>query len=158
MKPRTIVDNTNENALTVLLRSMWSQTQPLFNREYVRNTLLICFIQFSIFFTSNGMYMWFPHILNSVAEFMSENPGNRTYICEVVYSKQQDILRLEFARGNETNNAVQECHETLEISTYQHSLVLELLYSVGFALIGTIINRISKRIILCKHKKIVFCS
>lgn len=126
---------------------MWSQTQPLFNREYIRNTSIICIIQFLIFVTSNGMYMWFPSILNSVAEFMTENPGNKTFICDVVYAKQ----RLEMAHNEASLDlSTQECNEKLEIGTYKHSLVLEVLYAVGFALIGAIINRIGKRIILCK--------
>ncbi|KAI8120345.1 Synaptic vesicle glycoprotein 2A [Lucilia cuprina] len=147
-KPRVVVNNDNRNAASILLRSMWTQTQPLFNREYIRNTLLICFIQFSIFVTSNGMYMWFPYILNSVAEFMSENPGNTTYICDVVYAKQKVMMQLELAQNDASIDFTQECNEKLEISTYKHSLVLEVLYAVGFAFIGAIINRIGKRIIL----------
>ncbi|KAM7350063.1 synaptic vesicle glycoprotein 2A-like [Cochliomyia hominivorax] len=148
MKPRVITNNENHNAATVLLRSMWSQTQPLFNREYIRNTAIICIIQFSIFVTSNGMYMWFPSILNSVAEFMSENPENKIYICDVVYAKQKATLNLELAQNLTSVNVNEECNEKLEISTYKHSLVLEILYAVGFALIGAIINRIGKQIIL----------
>ncbi|XP_012158342.1 synaptic vesicle glycoprotein 2B isoform X2 [Ceratitis capitata] len=140
------------NPAVALLRSMWDQTQPLFNREYMRTTILICSIQFWIFVTSNGMYMWFPHILNSVAEFMNENPGNRTYMCQIVYSKQQSIFDAENAHGAAVSDGVTEtatqCIEKLEISTYQHSLVLEVLYAVGFALIGGIINKVGKQVIL----------
>lgn len=140
------------NPTVALLRSMWDQTQPLFNREYMRTTVLICSIQFWIFVTSNGMYMWFPHILNSVAEFLNENPGNRTYMCQVVYSKQESIFNSESAHGAAASDGVTltapQCNEKLEISTYQHSLVLEVLYAVGFALIGGIINRVGKCTIL----------
>lgn len=98
--------------------------------------------------------MWFPHILNSVAEFMNENPGNRTYMCQIVYSKQQSIFDAENAHGAAVSDGVTEtatqCIEKLEISTYQHSLVLEVLYAVGFALIGGIINKVGKQVILCK--------
>lgn len=151
MKPRVIVNNENRNAVLVLLKSMWSQTQPLFNREYIRNTLLICTIQFCIFVTSNGMYMWFPYILNSVAEFMTENPGNRTFICDVVYAKQHVMMNLEMAQNDGSLDLPQECSEKLQISTYKHTLALEVLYVVGFAFIGAVINSISKRIILCKY-------
>ncbi|XP_013107184.2 synaptic vesicle glycoprotein 2A [Stomoxys calcitrans] len=142
-RPRTHETNANSNALVVLLRSMWTQTQPLFNREYARTTILICTIQFFIFCTSNGMYMWFPSILNSVAEFMSEYPNNSTFICDVVYAKQKATLAIELDESIE-----QVCTEKLEISTYQHSLILEVLYAVGFALIGGIINSVGKRLIL----------
>ncbi|XP_049310054.1 synaptic vesicle glycoprotein 2B [Bactrocera dorsalis] len=140
------------NPAVALLRSMWDQTQPLFNREYMRTTVLICSIQFWIFVTSNGMYMWFPHILNTVAEFLNDNPGNRTYMCQVVYSKQESIFKSESAHAAAISDGVtltaSQCNEKLEISTYQHSLVLEVLYAVGFALIGGIINKVGKCTIL----------
>lgn len=146
------------NPVVALLRSMWDQTQPLFNREYMRTTILICSIQFWIFVTSNGMYMWFPHILNSVAEFLNDNPGNRTYMCQVVYSKQESIFKSESAHAAAVSDGVtlaaSQCNEKLEISTYEHSLVLEVLYAVGFALIGGIINKVGKCIILCKFYSI----
>ncbi|XP_005183229.1 synaptic vesicle glycoprotein 2B [Musca domestica] len=147
-KPQTPADlSGRSNPILNVLKSMWTQTQPLFNRQYARTTILICTIQFFIFCTSNGMYMWFPSILNSVAEFMNENPNNRTYICEVVYAKQKATMELEMALKQDAN-LVGECNEKLEISTYQHSLTLEVLYAVGFALIGGIINKVGKRLIL----------
>lgn len=145
-------DGGHSNPIAALFKAMWSQTQPLFNRDHIRNTILICFIQFWIFVTSNGMYMWFPYILNSVAEFMSEHPNNRTYICDVVYAKQEVMFKLEMARNEHGSSSgiEQECNEKLEISTYQHSLILEVMYAVGFALIGGIINKVGKSLILCK--------
>ncbi|XP_061390195.1 synaptic vesicle glycoprotein 2A-like [Musca vetustissima] len=147
-KPHTPADlSGRRNPVLNILKSMWVQTQPLFNREYARTTILICTIQFLIFCTSNGMYMWFPSILNSVAEYMNENPNNRTYICQVVYAKQKETFELEMALKQD-ESLVAECNEKLEISTFQHSLILEVLYAVGFAAIGSIINRIGKRLIL----------
>lgn len=142
-------DERDKNPITALLISMWSQTQPLFNREYVMTTVLICTIQFWTFVTSNGMYMWFPDILNSVAEFMNANPDSSAYICNVVYEKHESILQFELAR-NVSDTMMERCNEKLDISTYQKSLILEFLYAVGFACIGGIINKISKRTILCK--------
>ncbi|KAL9884923.1 synaptic vesicle glycoprotein 2B-like [Glossina fuscipes fuscipes] len=144
---RHSTDERDKNPITALLKSMWSQTQPLFNREYVMTTVLICTIQFWIFVTSNGMYMWFPDILNSVAEFMNANPSSSAYICNVVYEKHESILKFELER-NVSDTMMERCNEKLDISTYQKSLILEFLYAVGFACIGGIINKISKRSIL----------
>lgn len=36
------------------LKLMWRQTVPLFNKENLKNTLLLCLVQFLIFLTSNG--------------------------------------------------------------------------------------------------------
>ena len=164
MNPKVKNQRQNKsNALLELMRTMWNQTQPLFNREHMRTTILICTIQFWIFVTSNGMYMWFPHILNSVAEFQKDDPNGRVYICEVVYQKQESIFKLEAAMAESNSNGLaaaitEECNEKLEISTYENSLVLEVLYAVGFALIGVIINRVGKQIILCKYKCLLICN
>lgn len=34
-------------------------------KEHIRKTSLAAVIQFIIFFTAHGVYMWFPHILNN---------------------------------------------------------------------------------------------
>lgn len=132
------------NPVITMLRSMWSQTQPLFNKEYVTRTCLICTIQFWIFVTSNGMYMWFPYILNSVAEYTHSSSQNSTYLCDVIYQKQQEDFNSPESLSTEI------CNETLDISTYAKAFVLELCYGVGFAFFCVIINKVSKKVILCK--------
>lgn len=37
-----------------MLSSVWNQTAPLFKPPYLFSTVLICTIQFGIFYTSNG--------------------------------------------------------------------------------------------------------
>lgn len=68
-----------------LLKSMWAQTAPLFSRTYLKTTCLACLMQFGIFMTSNGMYMWFPDILNRMATNVHENPGEKISLCKIVY-------------------------------------------------------------------------
>lgn len=115
---------------------MWAQTAPIFMTPHLRNTVIACTLQFGIFATSNGMYMWFPDILNRVAEYSAANPDNRTTICEVIMSKRNSV------------NSTTECNENLDISTYEKTFILELLYAVGFALIGLVINAVGKLPIL----------
>lgn len=50
---------------------------------------------------------------------------------------------------------MQRCITELELSTFQHSIVLEIIYAVGFAVIGAIINAIGKLAILVII--LVFC-
>lgn len=139
MSPKTVIDKSNPVAS--LLRAMWNQTIPLFGREYIRITLLVCLIQFVIFSTSNGMYMWFPDILNSVMKFESTNNGEPAYICEIYKKTLHEIY----------NNATKtECVTKLEIQTYTYSLLLELTYILGFAVFSLIINSVPKIYIICK--------
>lgn len=140
MLPKTAIDKSNPVAS--LLKTMWDQTTPLFSREYIRITLLVCLIQFIIFSTSNGMYMWFPDILNSVMKFEITNQGQRAYICDI-YKKALDEIY--------SNSTVNECVTKLEIQTYTYSLLLELTYILGFAIFSLIINTVPKIYIICKY-------
>lgn len=140
MLPKTAIDKSNPVAS--LLKTMWDQTSPLFSREYIRITLLVCLIQFIIFSTSNGMYMWFPDILNSVMKFETTNQGQKAYICDI-YKKALDEIY--------SNSTVNECVTKLEIQTYTYSLLLELTYILGFAIFSLIINTVPKIYIICKY-------
>jgi MFS transporter, VNT family, synaptic vesicle glycoprotein 2 len=42
------------NFIVSLLKSMWRQTAPLFQKSHLKNTFNLCTIQFLIFITSNG--------------------------------------------------------------------------------------------------------
>lgn len=79
----------NKNSSFGLLKSMWAQSAPLFMAPHLRTTILACAIQFGIFLTSNGMYMWFPDILNRVATDMNENPGERVSMCSIIYRRSR---------------------------------------------------------------------
>lgn len=130
-----------------LLKSMWAQTAPLFMAPHLKTTFLACFLQFGIFVTSNGMYMWFPDILNRMATNVHENPGEKISLCNIVYMTRPNVSAIA---SNAMNASDMHCVTKLEISTYEHSMVLEMLYVIGFAFIGAIINAVGKLVILCE--------
>lgn len=133
-----------------LFRSMWNQTAPLFRQPHLKRTFIACGMQFGIYVTSNGMYMWFPEILNRMADFMEHNPGQSMSLCGILEMTKTNLSALhQLSSHNETEMAAKVCTTQLEIATFEHSIVLELLYAIGFALIGLIINRIGKFPILC---------
>jgi len=74
-----------------ILKTMYAQTAPLFMKPYLSKTIIACTLQFGIFATSNGMYMWFPDIINRFVEFIDTNPNNSTTICDVVYMKRTNV-------------------------------------------------------------------
>lgn len=132
-----------------LLRNMWAQTAPLFKPPYLRITWLACTIQFGFFCVSHGMYMWFPEIMNRVGSNVHDHFNERTKICAVIMNSTAAIIQEE---GME-----KVCITKLAISAYKHGIVLEILYALGFALIGAIINSVGKLVILgicdfhCEH-------
>lgn len=49
------------------LASVWTQTIPIFRPPYLRATIILCGIQFSLYAISSGMFMFFADILNRMA-------------------------------------------------------------------------------------------
>jgi len=126
---------------------MWAQTVPLFQKEHRKNTFLACCIQFLIFLTSNGLYMFFPEILNRMADFMDGHAGVSSTVCQILDSTQKNFLKTAFENGTLTDHTP-ECTSKLELSTYEHTFVLEVIYALGFAVIGAIINHTGKLLII----------
>lgn len=90
----TASDDPNSDKPKSLWSSVWIQTAPLFMKPYLKTTILICFIQFVLFAGSNGMYMWFPNILNRIATNELAHPGERVDMCEIVYRTRPNISAL----------------------------------------------------------------
>ncbi|XP_053949917.1 synaptic vesicle glycoprotein 2A-like isoform X2 [Anastrepha ludens] len=160
---------SKENFATAFMKSMWNQTVPLFHKQYLRITLIVCNMQFWLYVVTNGMYMWFPHIINSMVEFMNSHPGEHKQICQIVYDKHESLYKTDGVSGkkkkkkniyinflpknkintNSTNSLqTMECVAKLENTTYFYSLIMEILYASSFAFIGLIINRVGKITIL----------
>lgn len=70
------------------LASVWNQTAPLFRPPYLWPTLLICFIQFCIYITSNGLYMHFADILNKMATNIGSYKTSREMMCDTINMKR----------------------------------------------------------------------
>uniref|UniRef100_A0A182NCP9 Major facilitator superfamily (MFS) profile domain-containing protein n=1 Tax=Anopheles dirus TaxID=7168 RepID=A0A182NCP9_9DIPT len=137
----------NSKSVFRLLKQMWQQTAPLFMGSYLKRTTIICVLQFGIYLTSNGMYMFFPEILNRIAE--QEDQGvTRMTVCKAVYATQVDLYQPQQRDVNSTAARPEVCHQKLDISAYEHSFILETIYALGFAVIGLIINAVGKLPIL----------
>lgn len=117
-----------------ILKSMWKQTAPIFMQPYLQNTIIACILQFGILSTANGMYIWFPYIVNKVAMFTEGNPNSRTKICDIIMSSN--------------SSSATDCSEILDISTFEIEFIFEFIYLVGFFLLGLLINIIGKITIL----------
>ncbi|XP_031629336.1 synaptic vesicle 2-related protein-like isoform X4 [Contarinia nasturtii] len=121
-----------------LLRSICIQTVPLFKPPHLGPTILICTIQFGIYATSNGFYMFFAEILNRMASNLDNFTDHRIAMCDVINMKT----------ANMSNNQVQiserVCITKLELATLEQGIILEFLYAAAFAVIGIVINKVGK--------------
>lgn len=102
--------------------------------------------QCGIYGSCHGLYMFFPEIVDKVTTYSNQFPAGRATICEVLLIEDQ--LSTNVTKYAIALKKVQLCSETFEISTFGHSLVMEILYMIGFLIITFIINRISKLSIL----------
>lgn len=127
--------NKEEGIMSIPI-AIWKQTVPLFERKYIRVTLICCIVQFMVYTTSNGMYVWFPEIVNEVRYYLNENPDTHLSIC-TIYDMP----------NNETES---HCKESLDISTYKYTLILRCFALGAFTLLWFIINKVPKKILMCK--------
>ncbi|XP_061390197.1 synaptic vesicle glycoprotein 2B-like [Musca vetustissima] len=142
--------NKKSHNILSFLQMMWNQTAPLFQKKYLRSTAIVCTTQFWLYVITNGLYMWFPFIINAMGEFMKNNPGGNELLCNIVYNKH---AHMDDTADNSTFVA---CPDKLENTTYMYSLLMEILYVSTFAVITVIINRVSKKCIMVIM--ILFCT
>lgn len=81
--------------------------------------------------------MFFPEIVDRITTYSNRWPLNRATTCEI-----SQIEKVVIAH----NSTI--CSETLEISTFGYSIVLEILYMLSFLIITFIINRVTKLTIM----------
>ncbi|XP_055911439.1 synaptic vesicle glycoprotein 2B-like [Eupeodes corollae] len=124
--------------IVFLFRSMWNQTAPLFKREHLRKTLLSCLIQFWIFFSAQGLYMWFPSLLNTVMQFTKDFPDERNQMCNIFYKVERTTSKEDEAQDT-------TCVQTLEITTFQHTFGLEVIFVAILVFIGYFTGKLGRR-------------
>lgn len=79
----------NEKASSFpLLSSVWNQSASLFKPPYLFTTILICLIQFSIFYTCQGFNVFFVEILNKIAVNVGNLVDDRVNMCDIINMKE----------------------------------------------------------------------
>ncbi|XP_059222509.1 synaptic vesicle glycoprotein 2B-like [Stomoxys calcitrans] len=118
---RKLKNSTNIKSLGALWIMIWDQTAPLFMSQHIRKTVLGSIILFITFFSAHGVYMWFPYILNNVMLYVEQSQEPR-YLCDMLrYTQSSNFSTMQ-------DHSMNSCVTKLEISTYTHTLVLELIY------------------------------
>lgn len=107
-----VSDDKNQkspNSLCGFLKTMWNQTVPMFGRKYIRSTVIVCITQFWFYVIGNGLYMWFPYIVNAVGEFMKNNPGENKYLCQIVYDKHDKLDQASDGNSVSSKKKLKKC-------------------------------------------------
>ncbi|XP_032516056.2 uncharacterized protein LOC116769137 [Danaus plexippus] len=117
-----------------VLVSMRDQTLPLFRAPLLPWTLLACFVQFGIFANTNGFYVWFPTILNSLLT----HDGDESRICDVLQS----------GHNFPNNNTEVVCDDTINVATFEMSIYIGLVFSSMYIIVGFLVDFVGKKSIL----------
>ncbi|CAH2085865.1 unnamed protein product [Euphydryas editha] len=126
----------NENTgIAAILFSMKEQTTPLFKLPLLPWTCLTCFVQFGIFATTNGFFIWSPTILNSLIS----HEGNQTRICDVM-----DAVHAQVS----ANSTQVVCNDVINTTTFELSIYLGLVFCSMYIIVGFLVDFMGKKLIL----------
>lgn len=90
-----------------------------------------------LLFRSSGLLLWYPEIVNQLAEHEMKYPGTSITVCEAI----------SFARRVNTTHIV-PCSDAMDSSVFQQNLIIGVAYAVGFIAITLIVNKLGKRTLL----------
>lgn len=105
----------NKDSRFSLLKSVWDQTAPLFKPPYLRSTILICTIQFGIYSTSTGFFMFFAEILNKMSANLDNFYDQRISMCDAINMKPVNMSAIRY---DEIHDEVSFVNYTLDSIVY----------------------------------------
>ncbi|CAB3235705.1 unnamed protein product [Arctia plantaginis] len=139
VKTLILEDATTAYAKRGILTSMKEQTLPLLKPPLLKWISLACFVQFGIFAATNGFYIWFPTILNS----LRSNDSANMRICDVL-----DATRKATIEAAAASNTTAICDDSIYISTFLRSIYIGLTFFTMYIIVAIVVNFVAKKYIL----------
>ncbi|XP_046752340.1 synaptic vesicle glycoprotein 2C-like [Diprion similis] len=125
------------STLQGFVRIMWRQTIAILRPPYGWTTLLFCLLQFGIYGTSIGMYIWLPNLVN----MMKSGTGSGATICDLVLANQANLTL------NSTLESA-ECSSLIRSEVYMSTLVTGVLFVVSYGTLGGMVKILRKKTVL----------
>uniref|UniRef100_A0A0A1XB01 Synaptic vesicle glycoprotein 2B n=1 Tax=Zeugodacus cucurbitae TaxID=28588 RepID=A0A0A1XB01_ZEUCU len=122
-------DLSNIHGVKDALKLIWSQTTPLFYKERILHTFNICFSLFSVYGISQGLFMWFPTVLN---ELIAKN-GQDLKICSVIGGIDMT-----------TTGASTDCSNVLDTFMFQVLIMIGAVFTLVFVVFAYTIDILGK--------------
>lgn len=85
--------NSNDNNRCTYLKSVWNQTIPLFKPPLFRSTILVCLVQFSIYYTFQGVNIFFGDILNKIGMYSVHHAEQNAMMCDIINIESKEFHR-----------------------------------------------------------------
>lgn len=124
-------ESTLDKSSTNFLKSFCDQSAPLFKgKNFRKNILTACFLQFALCNSANGLWPFFPEMINRVLLFLDSDSSKTATICE--------IFNMHENAGNSTS--VAGCVDRLEFGTFVFMYVIVGLYIVTYSITSCTIN------------------
>nr|XP_036232073.1 synaptic vesicle glycoprotein 2B isoform X2 [Bactrocera oleae]XP_036232074.1 synaptic vesicle glycoprotein 2B isoform X2 [Bactrocera oleae] len=122
-------DLSNVHGVKDALKIIWIQTIPLFYKERILHTFNICFSLFSVYGISQGLFMWFPTVLN---ELIAKN-GQDLKVCTVIGGMEMT-----------TTAASSDCSDVLDTFMFEVLMMIGVFFTVVFLIFAYTIDIVGK--------------
>ncbi|XP_030763786.1 synaptic vesicle glycoprotein 2B-like [Sitophilus oryzae] len=151
-----ILTEKNEEKVNVFL-SMWRQTVPLFRKENIIKTVLICYMQFGVFMSASALALWYPEILNSMDRYSKKVSANDVTLCASINYNNDSVTKSnllgynifeDLFRANETDQNNEVCDDTVNTSVFPVVLSIGAAIGISYIVIGILVNKIDKKYLL----------
>ncbi|XP_005183642.1 synaptic vesicle glycoprotein 2A isoform X2 [Musca domestica] len=124
------------------ISNIWKATLPLFHKPHGLNVILAVSAMFGMLFSSNGMQIWFPEIVNRSA---GDDQNVSSTICEKL---EDSYARDRMSALNATSVGETACDDTIATKTYVDNIVVGLAFFVGFSIQGALLNPLGRKNVL----------
>ncbi|KAM7351024.1 uncharacterized protein ACRADG_003997 [Cochliomyia hominivorax] len=126
-----------------ILSNIWKSTVPMFHKPHGSNVSLAVVALLGLLFSSSGMQVWFPEIVNRLAA--DTNIETSSTMCEILtHSYEQDKLNVTM----EQETVTKFCDNTISAETYINNIILGFATLLGFNLQGPLLHYFRRKQVL----------
>ena len=81
--PSRLIFTQNYTTTAVMMQAI-AKSKQLFSSSFLRYTMIMVVINFTIQFGYYGLWLWFPELFNKLNLYYSANPNATVTVCEVI--------------------------------------------------------------------------
>ena len=81
--PWRLIFTQNYTTTAVMMQAI-AKSKQLFSSSFLRYTMIMVVINFTIQFGYYGLWLWFPELFNKLNLYYSANPNATVTVCEVI--------------------------------------------------------------------------
>ncbi|KAL7740167.1 hypothetical protein ACLKA6_003879 [Drosophila palustris] len=119
---------------STIFKKMWHDTVPLLKKPHLLNFIISCTVMCGLFFSSSGMGLWYPEILNRLGSTSVEDAMT---VCDVIDAS------IDQPQLNKTLSQI--CNDQISIKSYIDTITYGSALIVGYIVMGFVINRIGRK-------------